>query len=87
MRFLLPALIMLIGCARFRSVQQNPDGTKTTVVITTFFDSNNEVSKLHTTQTEKTQGITLGSISENSSSTNVVELLRLLGGILATLPK
>lgn len=86
MRFIL-LLLLLPGCARFHSEQVDLEGTRTTVTITTLFDAHNEVAKLKTTQTDKTQGVSLGSVNENSSSTNVVELLRVLGGILAALPK
>ncbi len=66
-----------------------PDGTteRTHVWINTTLDAHSEVAKLRTTMTEKSQGIGLGSISENSTGTNVVEILRLIGGILQSLPK
>ena len=80
-------LLLLCGCSSFSSVQVSPDGTRTTISITTFWDSHSEVSKLRTTQTEKTQGVSLGAVAENSTSTNIVELLRVVGGILVNLPK
>ena len=79
-------LLLLCGCARFHSVQQSPDGTMTSVTITTFFDGRSEVSKLRTTQTDKSQGVSLGSINENSTSTNLVELLHAIGEILRNMP-
>jgi len=85
------SLLLLCGCAHFSTVQERTliDGTKetTNVRIFTFFDANNQVGKLRTTMTEKSQGIGVGNISENSTSTNVVEILRLVGNILATMPK
>lgn len=91
MKILTLSLALLCGCAHFSTDQQriNPDGSKeiTRVSISTVFDSHNEVGKLRTTMTEKSQGIGVGNISENSSSTNVVELIRAVGVILMNLPK
>lgn len=93
--FLLSAFVIsalaLSGCASFHTSQQRIaiDGTKetTSVEICTLFDSHNEVGKLRTTMTDKSQGIGVGSISENSSSSNIVELIHGIGGILQALPK
>lgn len=84
-------ILLTAGCAHFSTTQDrtHPDGTKETthVFISTLFDSHNEVGKLRTTMTDKSQGIGVGSISENSSSTNLVEMLRLVGAILQSIPK
>jgi len=72
----LPALF--VGCAMFHSVQikTDPDGSKTESrqTITTLFDAKSEVSKLRASTTDKTQGLTLGSLSDESSGSNVVSL-------------
>jgi hypothetical protein len=88
---LLLPILLLAGCASFSTTQDRtlPDGTRETtrVRIDTIFDAHSEVAKLRTTMTDKSQGIGVGSVAENSSSTNVVEILRLIGGILQSLPK
>lgn len=70
--------LALTGCARFKSVQvkTDPDGTRieSRQIITTFWDSKSSVAKLRASTTDKTQGLTVGSITEESSGTNAVEL-------------
>jgi len=84
-------ILILAGCASSSTTQSRtlPDGSHETthVRIYTLFDAHSEVTKLRTTMTDKSQGMGLGSISENASSTNLVEILRLVGGILQSLPK
>lgn len=69
------AALALAGCSRFRSVQETADGTKTTVTITTLLDARSTLSKLKTTQTDKTQGVGLGSLDASSSFTNTIQIV------------
>jgi hypothetical protein len=82
----LASILLLNGCAHFTSRQTEtaPDGTQrvTRVSVTTFLDARSEVAKLRATTSDKTQGLSLGSVSENSSSTNAVEILRHVAAIL-----
>ena len=77
---------LLAGCARFRSTQTEtaPDGTQriTRVCVTTFFDGKSDLAKLRASTTDKTQGLTLAGLDQNSSSTNTVEILRHIAAIL-----
>lgn len=88
---LLGLSLSITGCARFHSVQTDiaPDKSArvTRVSIWSFFDSHNDVTKLKTTATDKTQGISVGSISENTSGTNALEMLHAVGTILQNMPK
>ena len=77
---------LLCGCSTFRTEQTeystNGLPTKSTVVVLrNVFQANSEMTKLRTTFTDKSQGIGVGSISENASSTNLYEGL---GTILGT---
>lgn len=67
------------GCARFKSVQvkTEPDGTRieSRQSITTFWDSQSTVSKLRASTTDKTQGLTVGSVSEASEASNAVSIV------------
>jgi hypothetical protein len=73
----LPALFF--GCARFHSVQvkTEADGSRTESrqSVTTFFDAKTEIARLRASTTDKTQGLTVGSIAEESSGSNVVSLV------------
>jgi len=76
---LLLALVALCGCARFHSeqLQTKADGTRleSRQTILTFWDGQANVAKLRASTTEKTQGLTVGSFSEEASSTNAVDLI------------
>jgi len=86
MKYLAPILLIILiqGCARFSSFQEQtaPDGTmkKQKQTVTTFWDSQSTVAKLRASTTDKTQGLTVGQISEESSSTNVVDLVERVVG-------
>lgn len=73
--------VLCNGCASFHTTQTeyNPTNglpTKTTRVdIRSFFDSHNDVTKLRTTFTDKSQGIGVGAISENTSGSNAVQII------------
>ncbi len=81
-------LNILGGCASC-FISQTETGTNriTKVEIYTLFDAHNDVSKLRTTFTEKSQGVSLGSVSENSSGTNFVKSLEILKDIVVAMPK
>lgn len=73
-------LPMLISCARFSTVQRDErTDTKTTVTTKasswTFFDSKSSLSKWKATQSEKTQGASVGGLEQSASGTNAVSLI------------
>ncbi len=81
------ALAFLIGCARFSSHQtfKMPDGSvkEQRQTVTTFWDSKSEIAKLRASTTDKTQGLTVGSLNEEASSTNVVDIVeRVVGAVV-----
>ena len=84
-------LLLLCGCARFSSeqVQVKLDGTRVTSHqrITTFFAGNATVGKLRASTTDKTQGLTVGSIStETEGGTNLVPIVEALArGVISGL--
>lgn len=55
---------------------------ETRVSVTTFFDAHNDLAKLRASTSDKTQGLTLAGLTESSSSTNTVEILRHIAAIL-----
>lgn len=74
---LVPAML-LSGCARMTVIQSKMDidgaTTETRTYVTTFFDAHSDIQKLKTTSTDKTQGVSVGSISEDTSGTNATAL-------------
>ena len=72
-------LLLLTSCARFHSeqVKIDPDGTRTESrqTVLTFWDSKSAVAKLRASTTDKTQGLTVGSLGQETSSSNVVDLV------------
>jgi hypothetical protein len=70
----------LIGCASFRTEQtdtSNPDGTREIKTITkarTFFDSKSALTQLKASQTDKTQSLGVGSLTQESSGSNATAL-------------
>ncbi len=83
--------VVLSGCARFHSSQLEgqPDGStrKTDIYVLTLFDAHSDLTKLRASTTEKTQGLSLAGLSESSSGTNFVEVLRLIALIAASTAK
>ena len=69
--------LLLPGCARVRIHQsESNDGTRTTDFrATTFFDSKNELAKARTTMTEKSQGVAVSGLEQESSGTNATALI------------
>lgn len=64
--------LMSQGCARFSSVQRRPDGTETRQDLTTFLCSKSHVAKIRATMTDKTQGLTIGAIDQESNASDLV---------------
>ncbi len=85
MKHILPLLAVLLvlatGCARFNSTVTErtlADGSVervTRVTAGTLFDSKSELSKLSSGQTDKSQRVSIGSLNQESSATNVVNLV------------
>lgn len=79
--FLCAALALAVcpACSSFRSVQTETasDGTvrQTTIKTRTFFDGKSDLAKLRASTTDKVQGMTIGSLGQESSGTNVVSLI------------
>lgn len=77
-------LMILVGCARFSTVQIDErtnakTGEKTKITTKaasiTFFDSKSSLAKWKASQTEKAQGAEVGGLSQESSATNVVRIV------------
>jgi len=81
---ILPSMILLCGgCAHFatnqtedRHNEQTHETTtiKTRVTATTFFDSKSQLSNFKASQSEKTQGASVGSLTQEASGSNAVNL-------------
>lgn len=73
------SLVLTCGCAHMSSSQLRveKDGSTTTShqTVTTLFDGKSEISKLRASTTDKTQGLTVSGLSEETSATNVVSLV------------
>jgi len=71
--------LCLCGCSSFRSdqIETRPDGSRVEQhqKITTFWDSKSDIARLRASTTDKTQGLTVGSISQESTSTNINDLV------------
>ena len=72
------AAALSAGCARFNSTVTEvtaPDGTverRTVVKAGTLFDSKSELAKLSSGQTDKSQKVSIGSLSQESSASNAL---------------
>ena len=79
--FIAALLVLATGCARFNSTVTErtlADGSVervTRVTAGTLFDSKSELSKLSSGQTDKSQKVSIGSLTQESSATNVVTLV------------
>jgi len=86
-------LTLLTSCASFTTEQTQTTGTNGVKVVTTkvkaktLFDSTSELSKFRASQTEKTQSATVGSLSQEASSTNAVDLINAFARLANALPK
>jgi hypothetical protein len=72
------SLFVICGCASVRIEQSETDeaGYQRTTKFRarTFFDSRNELAKARTTMTDKTQGVALSGLEQESSGSNAVSL-------------
>jgi hypothetical protein len=79
-------LMLTAGCARFTSTVTErtlPDGVTervTVVKAATLFDSKSELAKLSSGQTDKSQKVSIGSLSQENSATNAVTLIESVVG-------
>ena len=89
------AIGLALGCARFSTKQQDlrygETGKPATAITTkassyTLFSSKSALANFKASQTEKTQGATVGSLNQQGA-TNTVEVLKALAEILAAAPK
>jgi len=76
---ILGVLMLGTGCSTFRSDQRETaaDGTQrhTAIRARTFLDGKSDLAKLRASTTDKTQGMTIGSLGQESSGTNVTSLI------------
>ena len=80
-------VIFVNGCASFSSTQKQtkPDGTivESHQRIFTFWDGKSNVAKLRASTTSQTQGLTVGSVDQETSSTNTIDLVeRVVGAVV-----
>jgi len=81
------AVVALCGCAHFTTKQTDVRNGETTTITTkvtgwTFFDSKSQLANFKASQTEKTQGASVGSLTQESSGTNTVAALNAIAEIL-----
>ena len=70
---------VLVGCARFVTIQTDvsPERTVTTKASAwTFGTSKSALANFKASQTDKTQGASVGSLAQESSGTNAVEFMK-----------
>ena len=87
---------ILTGCASFSTTQtdlsydenlQQYREITTKVKAHTFGTSKSELAKFKATQTDKTQGASVGSLTQESNGTNAVAVLDRIHKIISALPK
>jgi hypothetical protein len=70
--------VVFTGCSRLSVTQTetDADGTerRTQFKASTFFDSKSELAKARTTMTEKSQGVSISGLAQESSGSNAVSL-------------
>lgn len=97
-KFILLAMMVLFsaGCSTFTTDQTDErinqkTGDKTTirtrVKARTFWESKSALTNFKASQTERAQGATVGSLNQEVTATNAVQVLNALRGILEALPK
>lgn len=90
MKTLLPFLLILTGCASFKTKQVDEriltDGSRTTVSTyassRTLFTSKSDLANFKAQQTEGQQSASVGTLGQSSSGTNAVRALEALDSIL-----
>lgn len=84
----LGALLLMAGCANFSTTQTdtsyNEQGQLQRKITTqasasTLFDARSELAKFKATQTDKTQSASVGSLNQESSSTNMNLIFEAIG--------
>lgn len=76
--------LTLVGCARFTTIQTDvsPERTITTrATAWTFGTSKSALTSFKASQTDKTQGASVGSLNQESSGTNFVNVLKELNSL------
>jgi len=78
-------ILVLASCARFSTTQHDYSysGTNslpvrkitTKVTATTFLDASSDLSKFKASQTDKTQGASVGGLNQSSTSTNIAAIM------------
>lgn len=84
------ALISIValasGCTMLKTNQTDTtqEGlvTKTSVMVYSILGGKSDLSKLRTTSTEKTQGVAIGVLAQESTGTNIIAVLQALEGIV-----
>lgn len=88
---ILLSLVCLVGCTHLHTKieETDKDGSKRTTEnsCTSFFDSKSELAKFKTTNTEKTQSMGIGALSQESSGTNAVNVLNNVARIVEAAAK
>ncbi len=77
-----------VGCATYTTTQRDisPERTiETEVRVKTFWDSNSKLADSKATQTDKSQSASLGSLAQETSSTNILAELQQAALILKLL--
>jgi hypothetical protein len=90
-KLLIIPLVAIVGCASYSSTQavtEKDGSTRTTRVrIHTLFDANNSISKVKTTNTDKTQSTGVDGLGQQSSGSNVVAVLEKIDSIVGKVAK
>ena len=74
-RFSILGIILLAGCSRLHTTIV--DGTKRTETSAfTFFNSKSDLAKFSTGQTDKSQRTSIGTLGQESSDTNIVNIIQ-----------
>lgn len=95
MKKLLASAALLAGCSTFNTTQTDErilaDGSRTKISTSatarTIFDANSKLANFRASQTEKQQGASVGSLSQDSTGTNAVEAIRSLERVALGLVK
>jgi hypothetical protein len=88
---ILSIALAIAGCARFNTKQTDVSYTETgkplraittRATSSTLFTSKSKLTEFKASQTDKSQGASVGALSQESSGTNTVEALRAIDSIL-----
>jgi hypothetical protein len=83
---------VLSGCAHFTTKQTDLRNGETTTITTkvtgwTFFDSKSQLANFKASQTEKTQGASVGSLTQETNGTNVAATVTALAELMKAIAK